>query len=153
MTSEHHSVLGASFLQNHTGGLFEDLMILVVGNRDGIRSIIMPMLRDMGVGSFNQTANGQQALEWLNGAGGEAVDLVICDLEMDVMDGTEFCNRLRRSADASLRKLPVVVVTGNHDELVEEVALQVGAVEVIHKPISISDLGRCIERTVGISAD
>ncbi len=61
-------------------------------------------------------------------------DLILLDVMMPDMDGYELCRRLKD--DARLRDIPVVFVTARNDEAAETLALDVGAVDFISKPIN-----------------
>ena len=74
----------------------------------------------------------------------EPPDFVICDLHMENGDGMTFCNKIRRHKNADIAQIPILILTGDSDTLLHEVALQIGAVNVLTKPISAPDLGRKI---------
>ncbi len=61
-------------------------------------------------------------------------DLILLDVMMPDMDGYELCRQLK--ADERLRDIPVVFVTARNDESAETLALDVGAVDFISKPIN-----------------
>ena len=61
-------------------------------------------------------------------------DLILLDVMMPDMDGYELCRQLKE--DARLRDIPVVFVTSRNDEAAETLALDVGAVDFISKPIN-----------------
>jgi len=61
-------------------------------------------------------------------------DLILLDVMMPDMDGYALCRLLKQ--DAQLRDIPVVFVTAKHDEAAETLALDVGAVDFISKPIN-----------------
>ena len=61
-------------------------------------------------------------------------DLILLDVMMPDMDGYELCRRLKE--DDRLRDIPVVFVTARNDEAAETLALDVGAVDFISKPIN-----------------
>jgi diguanylate cyclase (GGDEF)-like protein len=61
-------------------------------------------------------------------------DLILLDVMMPDMDGYALCRWLKQ--DAQLRDIPVMFVTARHDELAETLALDVGAVDFISKPIN-----------------
>ncbi len=65
-------------------------------------------------------------------------DLILLDVDMPVMDGYEFCRRLK--ADANLLAVPVVFLTakGNSDQKVR--GLHLGAVDYVTKPFSPGEL-------------
>ncbi len=83
---------------------------------------------------------GYRVLEGGDGAQGlraleehPEVDLVVVDLEMPVMGGRDFLAELRSRSE--WRGLPVVVVTGAEDPLVEADLIEAGADDYIHKPL------------------
>lgn len=65
-------------------------------------------------------------------------DLILLDVEMPDMDGFETNAVLRRNRDLS--RIPVIFLTGNHDEETELRALESGAVDFITKPAEKSIL-------------
>ena len=78
--------------------------------------------------------SGEQALELVNTQ--PVPDLILLDVMMPDIDGYEVCRRLK--ADPATREIPVIFVTGAHDEESESKGLQLGAVDYIHKPINAS---------------
>ena len=86
--------------------------------------------------------NGRDAIECLQRVPHPC--LVLLDLMMPVMDGSQFLGALR--ADDRLAPLPVVVVTAWHEDVVEGENVQ----GVIKKPIDIDLLLRFVERYCGM---
>jgi CheY-like chemotaxis protein len=72
--------------------------------------------------------NGAEALERLRGP--ERPDLIVLDLNMPVMDGCSFCERLR---EGESRVIPVVVLSGLPDAA--EQAILLGAAACLVKPV------------------
>ena len=68
-------------------------------------------------------------------AGPSAPDIILLDVMMPGMDGYEVCRRLQ--ADPATRAIPVIFLTALADEDNELQGLAAGAVDYIHKPISI----------------
>lgn len=60
-------------------------------------------------------------------------DLILLDLMMPEMDGYEVLRKLKHDPPAA--KIPVIVVTGLTDDLDEEHAFELGAVDYITKPV------------------
>jgi two-component system phosphate regulon response regulator PhoB len=65
-------------------------------------------------------------------------DLVLLDVMLPDISGTEVCRRLRQS-DA-LRKMPVVMVTARGEEIDRVVGFEVGADDYVVKPFSVREL-------------
>jgi two-component system phosphate regulon response regulator PhoB len=64
--------------------------------------------------------------------------LILLDLLLPGMLGTEICRRLRN--DPSARNIPIVLITAKPMELDSRIALQVGVDDYIIKPFSITDV-------------
>lgn len=61
--------------------------------------------------------------------------MLVTDIEMPGMDGYELICHVRGSDQASLKKLPVLTITGADDEQTKERAFACGATDFIIKPI------------------
>ncbi len=64
----------------------------------------------------------------------DAPDLVLLDAEMPGMDGYAVCQAMK--ADPALERIPVIFVTSQHATEAELRGLNVGAVDVISKPVN-----------------
>ncbi|MBK1693647.1 two-component system response regulator [Chromatium weissei] len=62
-------------------------------------------------------------------------DLILLDIMMPDMDGYEVCRRLK--ADEALQRIPVLFLTAKNEISDEEQGFALGAVDFIHKPISL----------------
>lgn len=108
--------------------------ILVVEDEDDIRELISYNLEREGF-AVGGAVSGEKALEYL---GKRPVDLVVLDLMLPEMDGLEVCRRIRN--DASLQKLPVLIVTAKAEETEVVVGLELGADDYLCKPFKIREL-------------
>ena len=126
------------------------LKVMIVDDQASMRRIVRQLLASNGIRDVLEAGDGAEALEQLQRPEHEGVDLVICDLMMPVMDGLTFCNQMRRDIRLKSRHVPILLLTAVTDELVLQVARQVGALDVASKPIAASELGRRIEHLVGI---
>jgi len=77
--------------------------------------------------------DGEKALRLARGPA--PPDIILLDVMMPQMDGYEVCQRLQ--SDPATRAIPVIFLTALADEESELRGLAVGAVDYIHKPISI----------------
>lgn len=126
------------------------LKVMVIDDQASMRRIVRQLLASNGIRDVLEAGDGAEALAQLQKPEHEGVDLVICDLMMPVMDGLTFCNQMRRDIRLKSRHVPILLLTAVTDELVLQVARQVGALDVANKPIAASELGRRIEHLVGI---
>ncbi|HEX7195195.1 MAG TPA: response regulator [Candidatus Limnocylindria bacterium] len=85
-------------------------------------------------------ADGVEALELVERSGPPAI--ILLDLRMPRMNGWDFAERLRRKPH--WRDIPLIVVAA-HYRIADEAAA-IGARAWLHKPVSIEEMLRVIER-------
>ena len=127
------------------------LRILVVENHLRMRMLVTQMLTAGGVTHIAEANNGAEALQYLQNAGSELPDLIISDLHMEKFDGIELCNAIRRDKNSEIREIPILVLTGDEDEVIHEAAEQFGAAEILTKPVSADVLFKCIGRLLNLT--
>ena len=106
---------------------------LIVDDSSVMRKIVERSLRQAGVEleSVSEAANGAEALAALQIA---AVDLILCDINMPVMDGLEFVNQI--GTVESAKGVPIVMITTEGSESRVVQALSAGARGYIRKPFT-----------------
>jgi two-component system chemotaxis response regulator CheY len=124
------------------------LHVLVIDDHRTMRKIIGRCLREIGITAIDNAGNGAEALTWLSLPNNDP-DVIICDLHMDEMDGLEFCNAVRRGKGLRDPNIPILLLTGESDRMLLEVAEQVGVKTVLQKPITAQELGTAIASVVG----
>ncbi|HPU86625.1 MAG TPA: response regulator, partial [Candidatus Latescibacteria bacterium] len=86
--------------------------VLVVDDEDSIRSLLRMTLAQAGY-DVEEAEDGGRAVEVLNsGDNPLMVDVIICDIRMPRINGVEAIAYFR----AQYPSLPVIVLTGYHDE-------------------------------------
>lgn len=90
------------------------------------------------------TRSADEALRLLQADG---YGLIIADWRMPGMDGVTF---LKMAKEGSLR-VPIILLTGQHDEAMVTSAKANGAYAVLHKPIERDDLFRYIIHALGLA--
>ncbi len=105
--------------------------VLVVEDEESYSDAISYMLGKEGF-QVALAADGQQALEEFerNGA-----DIVLLDLMLPGLPGTEVCRRIRQTSS-----VPVIMVTAKDDEVDKVVGLELGADDYVTKPYSPREL-------------
>jgi two-component system, chemotaxis family, chemotaxis protein CheY len=110
-----------------------NMRILIVDDSSVMRKIVERSLRQAGINIAQvlEAGNGAEALGVLNQG---RVDLILCDINMPVMDGLEFVQQLPGVENA--KGVPVVMITteGSEDHVVR--ALSAGARGYIRKPFT-----------------
>lgn len=108
--------------------------ILIAEDQADLREMIALTLRLAGF-EVVAAADGEQAYQQANVA---LPDLIILDLEMPHLNGSEVCKKLK--ARQAFANTPVVIMS-SHDNPVEiENSLRAGAREYIHKPFELNFL-------------
>lgn len=79
--------------------------------------------------------NGKEALDIVDN---ETIDMIISDVRMPGMNGLELLERLQ--ADEKTKNIPVVILTGDQERSLKRQALDLGAVDLLNKPINKEDL-------------
>ena len=83
-------------------------------------------LKDLNIkNQFVSTANGEEALEYLNNNGNKKPCIILLDLNMPKMNGIEFLKIIK--ANDVLKKIPVVVLTtsSQQQDVIESFKLSV----------------------------
>lgn len=112
------------------------------------RSIAEPLVAGLGRHGFEVThvTTGQGALD----AAGDA-ELVLLDLGLPDLDGSEVCRRLRERTG-----VPVIVVSARGDEVDRVLLLEMGADDYVVKPFGLRELVariRAVSRRSGASPE
>ncbi len=105
--------------------------ILIVDDDPHIREVLRFALEKDGF-SVGEAANGAQALER---HAAERPDLIVLDILMPEMDGTEVCRRLRRD-----HATPIVFLSSRDDEVDRILGLELGGDDYVTKPFSPREL-------------
>jgi two-component system chemotaxis response regulator CheY len=106
---------------------------LIIDDSSVMRKIVERSLRQAGIelSQIFEAGNGAEALGVLKE---NQVDLILCDINMPVMDGLEFIKQLPGVANA--KGVPVVMITTEGSESNVVQALSCGARGYIRKPFT-----------------
>jgi CheY-like chemotaxis protein len=122
---------------NHENKRVDGPLVLVVEDHAATQNVLSSVLDLQGY-QVVCTANGQEALEWLNEAlqtEQQPPAIILLDLFMPVMNGADFLAAIRAHWTSEELIPPVILFTvdqGNHDDL--------ACAEVLPKPFHIRDL-------------
>jgi two-component system cell cycle response regulator len=103
--------------------------VLVVDDSRFVRTTFAHILKT----SFNvvEAADGEAA--WLAIQTDSSIVMVFTDLDMPKLDGFGLLSRVRKSDDARIKGLPVVVISGNEEQANKQRARDLGANDFIAK--------------------
>lgn len=120
-----------------------DRHILIVDNEEKARKLLRAVLLSRGY-RITEASDGQEALEAIRR---NRPDLVVLDIQMPVMDGTEVIRTIR--GDSGLVGLKIIAITAFAMKGDRERILGTGADEYVSKPINTRELPLLIERMLG----
>ncbi|HNA26638.1 MAG TPA: response regulator [Nitrospira sp.] len=104
--------------------------VLVVDDEDSIRGLLRKTLTQAGY-DVEEAEDGGRAVEVLSsGDNPLLLDVIICDIRMPRINGVEAIGYFR----AQYPSLPVIVLTGYHDERLAHTLRQQGVVLWLEKP-------------------
>ena len=105
--------------------------VLVVEDEESFSDVLSYMLRREGY-EVAVAATGPQALSTFDRSG---ADLVLLDLMLPGLSGTEVCRELRQRSN-----VPIIIVTARDAEVDKVVGLELGADDYVTKPYSSREL-------------
>ena len=111
--------------------------VLIVDDSSVMRKIVERCLRQAGV-QISKVHEANDGYEGLSIIQQNAVDLILCDINMPTMDGMEFLRNLQGTESAW--KIPVVMVTTEGGEARANDAISAGARGYIRKPFTAEQL-------------
>jgi two-component system chemotaxis response regulator CheY len=117
-------------------------VILVVDDSATVRKFVAASLNMKGFRVVT-AADGVEALERMPA---DKFDLIITDLNMPDMDGYEFIRTLRETPEYC--DIPIIVLSSMTDLKDKDLALEMGAIAFLEKPLSTEALQREVFRFV-----
>jgi two-component system, chemotaxis family, chemotaxis protein CheY len=114
--------------------------ILALDDEKSIRFIIENTFnKDFEVTTMN---NGMDALFYLQS--GNLPDVIICDVEMPVLNGFEFIKRIRESG--FFEEIPLIMLSGKEESADKIKCFEMGADDYVLKPFNPKELIARIKR-------
>lgn len=122
---------------------------LIVDDSSVMRKIVERSLRQAGLemAAVLEAGNGAEALAVI---AENKVDLILCDINMPVMDGLEFVKQLASVKNA--KNVPVVMITTEGSESHVVQALSAGARGYIRKPFTADQVKEHVLPLLGVNA-
>ena len=111
----------------------DNIRALIVDDSSVMRKIVERSLRQAGL-SLAQVIEAGNGAEALAAVQANQVDLILCDINMPVMDGLEFVKQL--AAVEKAKGVPVVMITTEGSEAHVVQAISAGARGYLRKPFT-----------------
>lgn len=125
-----------------------NLNFLVVDDNKNMRLLVIQVLRSLGIRSVKEADDGADALKTLKTF---PTDIVICDWNMEPLDGLDFTRMVRTASDSPNPFVPIIMLTGHTEISRVEEARDAGVHEFLAKPISAKSLYQRIVSVIEVS--
>ena len=116
------------------------LRVVVVEDDVQLRQALTASLRSMGIEVLAQSCDGLEALDALADL---HPDLILTDCQMPRLDGISLVRRLRQRGDDT----PVIMISGQDDPQVRNLAMAAGVNQYLRKPLSVGSLNLALIQT------
>lgn len=117
---------------------FSQMTMLVVEDQEYVRSLIVQLLKRLGVGTVLEEEDGAGALSALRNL---TPDLVLCDIKMTTVNGLEFLRRVRGGQGGAANcRIPIVFLTSISEKSTVEEAVANNVDGYLVKPVSLTAL-------------
>ena len=128
--------------------LVEQATIMMVDDEIIIVETLENLLEDAGYKNFVSTTDPTQAIELMQT---KKPDIVLLDVMMPEVTGLELLETM--GMDAELQHLPSIIITAATDSETKLKALELGATEVLNKPVDPSELALRVRNTLATKAN
>jgi len=108
-----------------------DALVLVVDDDANIRQVVRFALEKAGFKTI-EAANGSEAIEKFEE---HQPQMLVLDILMPEMDGTDVCRNIRRTSD-----VPIIFLSSRDDEIDRVLGLELGGDDYVTKPFSPREL-------------
>lgn len=124
-----------------------DKCVLIVDDNDFNRELVRDILEDEDITVY-EAEDGSSAIELLNGEQAGDIDVVLMDMRMPGMDGTE-ATKIIRSKDGRCAEIPIIAMTANAYETDMTALREAGMNGLITKPVDVDTLVEQITKLAG----
>ena len=121
------------------------LDVLLADDNDHMRTIVVAMLRSIGVTNVRAVTDGSSALEALRL---KPADIAIVDFKMLPLDGVSFTRMVRTAPDSPAPFLPIIMMTGHAEMSRVCEARDAGVTELLVKPVTAKTLLSRLEAVI-----
>jgi CheY-like chemotaxis protein/two-component sensor histidine kinase len=116
--------------------------ILVVDDEEQVLDVVTNILKGLGYGVTGMTSAQKALLLFRQGA--QEFDLLITDLTMPLVTGVDLCVEIKKIRP----DMPLIMCSGDLEQITPELRQQSGVDECFEKPISIQGLAQIVRRVL-----
>ena len=126
----------------------ERVKVMIIDDSIHMIHIVKSLLRGFGCKLMVEAKDAGEAFDRLKS---DQVDLIICDYQMEVLDGIDFVRLVRNSSDSTHRYVPIIMLTAHSDRSRVVAARDAGVTEFCCKPVTAIELYRKIMAVVNFN--
>ncbi|MDD6094211.1 MAG: response regulator [Clostridia bacterium] len=123
--------------------------VLLAEDNELNREIAMEILGEYGM-KIETAENGAIAVEKVAGSEPGYYDLVLMDIQMPVMDGSQATRKIRELENPKLSSIPIIAMTANAFDDDRKAAEECGMNGFLSKPINIEEVIQTLQRVLNI---
>ena len=112
--------------------------VLVIDDEEVVRSFFKKLGERKGL-DVTVTKNSEQAVEKIKS---KSFDVVVVDIRMPIVNGLETFRLIKEIRP----DIPVIMMTGSHEDALVEAALSEGALDCVYKPFDLKKMLDTIDR-------
>lgn len=120
-----------------SANVFERLRVLIVDDNHHMINIVKTILRGFGIKHFFDARDAAEAFDVVRH---DAIDLIVVDYHMDLLDGTDFIRLVRTADDSPNPFVPIVMLTAYSEKSKVLKARDAGVSEFCCKPVTANEL-------------
>ena len=120
--------------------------ILVVDDQASTRALLREALARRRGTVVLEAADGEAALAIIEE---QRPDVVLCDIQMQPVDGLTLLRVMRAHEDERIRKMPVIIMSAVATREAVTAATKAGATSILAKPISLRMLAARLDAALG----
>lgn len=120
--------------------------ILVVDDQASTRALLREALAGRRGTVVLEAADGEEALAIIEE---QQPDVILCDIQMQPVDGLTLLRAMRVHEDERIRKMPVIIMSAVATREAVTAATKAGATSILAKPISLRMLAARLDAALG----
>lgn len=113
------------------------ISVLLVDDNAHMLHIVRTMLRGFGIVHIFEARDPAEGLDI---ARNDAIDIIVLDYQMDILDGLEFTRMIRTAKDSQNRYVPIILLTAYTERSRIAAARDAGVTEICAKPINANEM-------------
>jgi len=122
------------------------MRVMLIEDDTNLRTVLGAFFRASGIELLASISDGSEALELLESL---HPDVILTDCQMPKMDGISMTRALRARGDQT----PIIMMSGQHDPQIRQLALDTGVTQFLDKPVPLRLLSRALTQAAAITTN